>query len=301
MPDTPQPLNTNVTERQIRWELWFVTHWLLLKRIGYGALIAVAAASWLYTIWGVINHFFIEGETLRREIAQLAVQANERKPILVRQQHRPLEIAQVFLIPNGGTSFDAAARITNPNSAWVVRVSYTLDIPGAPREVGHTTILPGGDRWLTRLNATSASTPSSATFTVLEESWERVTFRTATDIPAFIHARSNVVITDAVYVPPVATASGGSSTLRVSRATFTATNESAYHLRSPEFTILLMRGGEVIAVNRVALDTLRAGERRTVAATWFNSIGLVTGVDIIPFVDVFDPQAFIAPNGTQSQ
>lgn len=295
MPDIPQASNGNVTERQIRWGLWLVTNRILLKRIGYGALIAIGTVSWLYTIWGVLNHFFFEGEALRREIAQLAVQANERKPILVLQQHRPIEIAQVFLVPNGGTSYDAAARIVNPNPAWVVRVAYALDIPGAPREVARATVLPGGDRWLTRMNAVSTSAPSSATLTILSESWERVTFRTATDIPAFIRARSNIVVTDSLYVPPVATVSGGSATLRVSRATFTATNESAYNLRNLEFTVLLMRGGDVIAVNRVLLDTLLAGERRTVAATWFLPVGLVTGVNVIPFIDAFDSQAFIAP------
>lgn len=301
-PDPQFGGNNNVSERQLSWGLWLVAHRAVLKRIGYGALIAVAAVSWVYTLWGVVDHFFVRGLDLERSIQRdLAVRQNPRAAIIQRQRAKPLEIVEVILLPTSASTFDAAARVMNPNPRWVATVAYRLDVPGAPSELMHTVLLPGRERWLVRLNAESKVNPTTATLTFQSVDWQRLSHLEALDPMRFIDERLNIEVKNPVFVSPRELMLGGSAplaggpapTVNVSRATFTVVNRSAYGLRDLELDVLLRRGPALVGVNRIALNDLRAGEERAAAATWFQPLGLVQAVEVIPYVNVFDPKAFI--------
>ncbi len=297
-----------VSERQLSWGLWFVAHRESLKKLGYGVLIAVAAVSWGYTLWGITDHFLLRGLDLRRAIQRdLATRQNPRAAIIQRQRPKPLEIAEVHLIPNGGSSFDVAARVVNPNPRWLATIEYQLEVPGAPVEPMRTLLLPGRDRWLVRLNAESKANPSTAVLKLNRTDWDRLSHLDVTDPKRFMDERLNIEIMKSAFVPPRELAlgaiappipgasSGPTSTTptTVSRATFEVVNRSAYGLRDLELAVFLRRSGGIIAVNRIVLNDLRAGEARAAAATWFHSLGLVQSVEVIPYVNVFDPRTFI--------
>ena len=296
--------NNNVSERQLSWGLWLVAHRAGLKRIGYGALIAVAVVSWSYTIWGVIDHFFLRGLDLQRAIERdLATRLNPRAAIIQRQRAKPLEIADVSLLPTSASTFDVAARVVNPNPQWLATVEYQLDVPGAPPESVRTVLLPGRERWLTRLNAESKANPTMATMTFRSIDWQRLSHLEAADPKRFMDDRLNIEVKNPVFVSPRELMLGGSAsptsgpapTVTVSRATFVVANRSAYGLRDLELTVLLHRGPAIVGVNRIVLNDVRAGEERAAAATWFQPLGLVQSVEVLPYVNVFDPTVFIAP------
>ncbi|MDO8621819.1 MAG: hypothetical protein Q7R80_01150 [bacterium] len=303
MPPDPQfGGNNNVSERQLSWGLWFVAHRGGLKRIGYGALIAVAVVSWAYTLWGVVDHFFVRGLDLQRAIQRdLAVRQNPRAAIIQRQRAKPLEIAEVSLLPTSASTFDAAARVVNPNPRWVATVEYQLDVPGAPSELMRTVLLPGRERWLVRLNAESKTNPTATTLTFRSVDWQRLSHLEAADPKRFIDERLSVDVKSPVFVSPRELMFGGGTplagspvpTVQVSRATFIVANRSAYGLRDLELAVLLRRGPAIVGVNRIVLNDLRAGEERAAAATWFQPLGLVQAVEVVPYVNVFDPRAFI--------
>ncbi|MBI4434871.1 hypothetical protein HY635_03615 [Candidatus Uhrbacteria bacterium] len=303
MPPDPQLGGQNqVSERQLSWGLWFVAHRESLKKVGYGLLIAVAVVSWGYTLWGLTDHFLLRGLDLQRAIQRdLATRQNPRAAIIQRQRPKPLEIAEVYLIPNGGSSFDAAARIVNPNPRWLATIEYQLEVPGAPLDPMRTVLLPGRDRWLVRLNAESKANPSTAVLKLNRTDWHRLSHLDVADPKRFMDERLNVEVMSAAFVPPreltfgtsPVAAPAGIPPTTVSRATFTAANRSAYGLRDLELSVLLRRSGGIIAVNRIVLNDLRAGEARAAAATWFHSLGLVQSVEVIPYVNAFDLKVFI--------
>jgi hypothetical protein len=137
--------------------------------------------------------------------------------------------------------------------------------------------------------------------------WDRLSHLDVADPKRFMDERLNIEIAKSAFVPPrelglgatapplPSASSGPASTTptTVSRATFEAVNRSAYGLRDLELAVLLRRSGGIIAVNRIVLNDLRAGESRVAAATWFHSLGLVQSVEVIPYVNVFDPRTFI--------
>lgn len=299
----PMPGGSNqVSERQLSWGLWFVAHRESLKRLGYWALVAVSVVSWGYTLWGLTDHFLLRGLDLQRAIQRdLATRQNPRAAIIQRQRPKQLEIAEVLLIPNGGSSFDVAARVVNPNPRWHAMVEYHLEIPGAPSETARTVLLPGRDRWLIRLNAESKANPSTAALSFSRIDWQRLSHLDVVDPKRFMDERMNIEITQSAFVPPrelalgsgTPSAAGPTSAVHVSRATFTVVNRSAYGLKDLELAVLLRRSGGIVAVNRIVLNDVRSGEARVAAATWFHSLGLVQAVEVIPYVNVFDPRAFI--------
>lgn len=299
----PIPGGSNqVSERQLSWGLWFVAHRESLQRLGYGALIAVSVLSWGYTLWGLTDHFLLRGLDLQRAIQRdLATRQNPRAAIIQRQRPKQLEIAEVLLIPNGGSSFDVAARVVNPNSRWRAMVEYHLEIPGAPSETARTVLLPGRDRWLIRLNAESKANPSTAALSFSRIDWQRLSHLDVADPKRFVDERLNIEITQSAFVPPrelalgsgTPSAAGPTPTVNVSRATFTVVNRSAYGLKDLELAVLLRRSGGIVAVNRIVLNDVRSGESRAAAATWFHSLGLVQAVEVIPYVNVFDARSFL--------
>lgn len=299
-----------VSERQLKWGLWFVAHRDFLKRVGYGALVVVSVVSWVYTLWGLTDHFLLRGLDLQRAIERdLATRSNPRAAIIQRQRPKPLEIAEVYLIPNGGSSFDVVARLVNPNPRWYATVEVRLEVPGAPQESIRTVLLPGRDRWLIRLNAESKVNPSTAMLSFVHVNWQRLSHLDVTDPKRFIDERLNVEVQQAAYVPPreltlgtigpvaigtsPAAVPAGIPPTTVSRATFTVANRSAYGLHDLELAVLLRRSGGIVAVNRIVLNDLRAGEARAAAATWFHSLGLVQSVEVFPYVNVFDSRSFL--------
>lgn len=295
MPDPVVP--NNLTERQLRRAIWLTEHRMLLRRIGVGVLIAIGAGAWLFTIWGLVNHFFIEGPALRRGIASVAVAENANAALLANVRPIPPEIRDVLLIPSGGSTYDAVARIVNPNPRWRMDLEYVLDIPGAPSVAQRAVVLPGRDRWLVRFNAESALHPTRATVAVRDIRWHRVSAREVVDVERFIRERLDVEILGAMYLPTGDGAGAGASAVpsTVSRAVFGVRNRSAYTLRDLELTVLLRRAGSIVGVNRITIEGLASGELRNAAATWFRPVGLVQAVEVHPFVNVFDLDAFAAP------
>ena len=289
----------NISEHQLRRALWIAEHRLLLKRISIGVLIAIGAGSWLFTIWGAITHFLIEGPALRRAVNAVAVSENANAPFLAALRPQLPHIADVLLIPSGGTTYDAAARIVNPNPRWLLDMEYALDIPGAPSVSQHAVVLPGRERWLSRFNAESSQRPVRATLTIGDIRWRRIGSEEAIDVERFIRDRFDIEIADASYLPPGSAApvvGAPPAAPTISRAVFTVRNRSAYAIRDLELTVLLRRGGSIVGVNRITIEGLASGEVRPAAATWFRPIGLVQSVDVHPFVNVFDPEAFDAPS-----
>ena len=287
----------NLNERQLRRAIWLTEHRLLFRKIGIGALWAIAVGSWTFTIGVIVYYLVIAGPALREQVRVMTTTQNESARIIAQQRPRPLEIADVLLIPSGSGRYDAGARVVNANPKWLVDIEYVLTVPGATVETAHAVLLPGRDRWLSRLNIMSATAPSQATLTIAHTTWHRVRPQDIPDVERFMRERFNVAIRNPVFAPPEQTTSvPGVPPSVISRATFTVANQSAYHLRDLECTVLLRRNGAVVGVNRIILDELQSGEVRPAAATWFLPLGLVQTVEVIPFVNVFDPASFIAPD-----
>ncbi len=79
----------------------------------------------------------------------------------------------------------------------------------------------------------------------------------------------------------------------IGRVSFTVRNTTAYSYWEPSFTILLMRGGSVAGVTRTTLTRLKSGDERSVAVNWFGSLPAVTKVEVIPEVNLFDPDVYM--------
>ena len=303
MPDSQAGGGNELTEGQLRWGTWFVRHRAQLEHLELIALGVVGVATWTFVLWGLVNHFFIDGPRVTQELHVLASRANAVAVTLARQRPTQLQIAEVRLLALGGGAYDVAARVVNPNSRWTASGEYVLTVPGAPDEVVQTAFLPGSERWLARLNVSPTGTPSGATLTFRSISWQRVPPIAIPDSGRYLHERLHVQIQDAKFTsastlalqqPGVPSpASTGSAPASVSRATFSVVNASAYGLRNLELVVLLSRAGGLIGVSRTTLVTLDAGERRAVAETWFRPVGLVDAVTVIPYVNVFDPASFI--------
>ncbi|MBI2483365.1 hypothetical protein HYV74_04305 [Candidatus Uhrbacteria bacterium] len=291
-----------ITDRQLRWGAWYVEHRAQLQRLGRWIAIGVTTMIGLYALWRLTWYGAVEWPRFLRSARVWSTPNNARGTYVAQLRPKPPVLGEVMLIANGGTSYDAVAQVSNPNARWVGIMTYELEVPGAEPQVLRTTLLPGRDRWITRLNAVSTTNPTRATLVIRETVWERISLEASRDPERYVSDRLRVEIVDPKFVPPAAlvlqtgtpsVAVSGGAPVRISRATFGVRNTSAYTFRELELDILLRRGSGIVGVNRVTISDLVPGEQRAVAATWFQPLGLVQSVEVIPYTDVFNPGSFV--------
>ncbi|MFH1429984.1 MAG: hypothetical protein ABIG71_00495 [Candidatus Uhrbacteria bacterium] len=288
-----------ITDRKIALGLWYVKHHLQLRRAGIGALIALCVVTWVYVLWGVVVVFFLQGVTLDRDLAVLASPENPRAAAVRAQRAQELVIEEVRLLRIAEGRYDIAARVRNPNPRILATIAYALGVAGAVDEQEEAVILPGRERWLTRLNVTSNTDPRTATLAVVSTAWERISHREIIDVETFISDRSQIDVSDARFIsarelaPTERAARSSADATQVSRAVFTLANVGGYGIRDLEVTVLLRTRTTITGVNRVVIPSLQADAVRQDAATWFHAIGAVDRVEVIPYVNVFDPESFL--------
>lgn len=279
-----------ITSRQLAWGLWYVRHREQLRKTHVIMLIVVAACAWVFVIYGAIVPFFLEGRSLHRDLTALVASGRERAALVRSLRASQLQMGEVALVASGGGpstelragAYDAAARVVNPNPQFLATITYAIVIAGAEDQEETAVVLPGKERWLTRLHAVSPASPRGATLAIRRIAWDRITHRDVDrgDARAYLAERWNVAVTESTFLPDL------------QRAAFALENRSAYSLRDVEIVVLLRRGGLITGVNRIVVPSLPAAHTVRAAATWFTPTFGMT-VEVYPFVNVFDPAVFV--------
>jgi hypothetical protein len=288
---TPQ----NLTEKTLRYGYWFVTHKIMLKRIGIGLIILFDVITIGWSAWGWFSSYVLEADSDQvaamenaTSVLGTAVHDNAAKPFLVSN-------AQIFTI---GGNADFSAEIKNPNANYRADFSYRFTSGGQATSERTGFVLPNDDKFITALGE-KATGSQSAVLEISKIVWQKVDRHQIPDYQKFSSERLNFNLTDIKFAPldagtSVSGAVGAADkSVPTGKTTFTFFNNTGFGYKQIKFTILLFRGPDLVAVNSTILTDIIAGETRPVEVTWYQALQAISDTRVIPEVDILNDGVYL--------
>lgn len=275
----------NLANAQLEAAIWYVKHKLILRRIVIGLIVAVDAALMLYAGFGVGRDLFHFG-TRREQEFELLKTAVPVSTAAQTSGPADLQLRGVELLRIGEVT-DIIARVQNPNLQWYVRFQYTMGLGDETETFDDGFLLPGQEGTLLRSLRGASGT---VVFNVESVSWRRVNRHEIPDFEVWRAERINFEVSKAQFSPAAVEGKGS-----VSRAQFIIKNKSAYSYVAPRFLILLYRGSRLAAIQSTVIDRFRTGEEREVAVSWFDRVGAVSNIEVVPVIDIMDEGVYMKP------
>jgi hypothetical protein len=288
---TPQ----NLSEKTLRYGYWFVTHKILLKRIGIGLIILFNALTVGWSGWVWFSTYVLEADSDRiaaeenaTSVLGSAIHENSAKPFLVSS-------AQAFAT---GDKVDFSAEIKNPNANFRADFSYRFTADGQTTADQAGYVLPNDDKYLTALGVKITGSKSAA-LEISNIVWQRIDRHAIPDYQKFSSDRLNFNITDIKFTPldAVTTVSGTVGTAAkaglTGKTTFTFFNNTGFAYKQIKFTVLLFRGPGLAAVNSIIVTDVGAGETRPIEVSWYQTLLAISDTRIVPEVDILNDGVYL--------
>lgn len=277
--------NFDMSERQLGFAYWFVTHRILLKKIALSVFIVFDAVFLLYGLYGFVDYFFITGPKEAKYISQLPLSLVNPEAIY-KERARSLEILSTHLVPSAG-KYDLAAKIRNPNEDWYAKFSYNFIVDGKPTKVQEGFVLPKEEKFLFEL-AVERTGARLASLAISDVRWQKINLHEIPDYEVWKKVNLNFPISEIVFNGAMRT-----DTKVFSQADFKVKNLTANDFWQVDFKVILYRGPVLAGINFVRVDRFYAADERSVSLVWYESIPGVSRVEVYPEVNVFDEKNYI--------
>lgn len=284
VPTMPNGAN-HLTEKQIRFGLWWAKYKGFLKTMLVAALVVVNVLLWGRVVYTLFDYGVLSAgreQALERSLARGGL---DWPNLLIGSRPLALEWSPPAVLASSRGS-DLVSQVENRNPGWLARFHFRASLGDQAAEADDF-LLPGNVKYVFASFPSARGAPS---FNITDVRWERITPRDAEgDIAAFTASRANFVIEKAAFIPP---AEG-----LPARVGFEAVNQGAYSFWEPRFIVLLWRGSTLAGIQRAVIDQFKAGERRLAEINLIDRLTAISRVEVIPDVNVLDTAAYMPPKG----
>jgi hypothetical protein len=291
MAERPEGFNTKsveteaLSESELKFGYWFVTHRAGLVKFGIGLLIAFIAVNFAYVIFSLGRFYIFQYTEYQESLATLPLDLVNDDQLRAMNAVLPLEVLDRQVIASSGGRVDIAVRVRNPNSKWSLRsVDYEFSLGGDfyPMQTGF--VLPGEEKYFMALNVEGFATGTPQVF-FENEQWWRVT-----NYDQWGPERLNFIPENPTFTPARQTELSGQ--LPISQASATLTNASAFNYNEIEVQVALLSGNRLAGINKVIVRDFASGESRPIVARWSQNISTVSQVEFIPTVNLIDESVY---------
>ncbi|HBK34335.1 TPA: hypothetical protein DEP34_01810 [Candidatus Uhrbacteria bacterium] len=281
--------------REYKWRHWWIEHRFTLKQTGLLVVMAAEVLLLLFVVWNLSDAFLLSSSGDEQAVAQMVTSgSSETHAFAISQQAESLQLSGARVLSLGDSRYDFYAEVTNPNDHWWAEVDYVFS-SGEIREKGTEFVLPSGETPLVAFFITSSIPLTSVSIEIQEVRWHRLDVHTIPVYEEWQEDHFRLAVTDISFDP-----SFELNGKRIGRMTFTITNEGPYGFYEVPLYLLLFRGGSVVGVNRTEVSTLDAGETKQVVVNWFGVVPSVSTYEVIPLINLFDPEVYQELQGKQS-
>ncbi|MBD3281817.1 hypothetical protein GF391_03665 [Candidatus Uhrbacteria bacterium] len=278
------------TEGELQAAGWWVRNRLTMRRWFRITLIALNVLVWGYVGWGLLDAYAISYPRESRLTLEIAANQQNLNRLM---QDRPINVgtSAVSVFPTTEDRLDMAVDIENPNESWWAEFSYKFNVAGEQTPARQGFVLPGELTTLTELGFESSSPNARAAQLLIDNiRWHRIEpSEVEYDYQKFLNKRVGDLSVQNVTFDPASRGAGRTA----SRTRFDVVNRGAYGFWSIDYIIKLMRGRTVVAINKVNVRELKPGETREIDLLWYDTISSVTDTEIIPVINVLDPNAYL--------
>ncbi len=272
----------NLGEKQLEAAVWYAKHRAILRTLTLTVIIGVDVLLVLYAVFGFGRDLLSFDKRREQEFELLRSQLpliSASQPQVADLQLRGVELLRV------GEVTDVVARVQNPNADWYAHFSYVIGLGEAVERFEDGFLFPSEEGIFVRSLRGATGT---VVFNIENITWRRINPRDIPDFSAWRDERINFEVRDQKFTPAALDGKG-----EVSRATLTLVNRTGFGYVAPKFLVLLYRGSRLVAVQIAQLDLLRPGEAREVTLTWFDRVGAVSNIEVVPAIDLLDQGVYL--------
>jgi hypothetical protein len=280
-----------LSERELTWGYWFVTHKEELKRYLIVSLIVLSVLLYGYVFYRVTRMYAFEQDEYNRALSTATENYIDIQAVHDANRIEDIQVLSRQIIPGTDGNVDVIARVRNPNTKWALEsFTYRFGVGTDVLEEQQGFLLPGEEKFLMALNV-RASAGGTPQILVDNEKWQRVV-----QYETWGPEHSNFLVTEQKFT--AARQGEISGQLPISEVSAVLKNNSAYNYNQVEVQIALYSGNRVVGVNRLPLPNFRSGETRTLSAIWSMTLPSVSNVEIIPTVNILTPSSYLDFEGT---
>ena len=283
-PGTNQP--GEISNLQLKISYWYVRNFLLLKKYLAGFLIGVSVIAFGYCLWQLTMIFFIDWKNYQQNIHDLPRDLISYSYFHETQKPQPLQV--LTFDATGGTEgkYDLIARVKNPNPNFAATSAvFQLLSGGKVMAEKMAFFLPHEEKFVAFFGQERANV-SDPIIQIAAVHWSRQRGYDAFAAPRLRFETSEVQFKNAAE-------SGIKGELPVSLLTFKIKNNSAFSFWSVGVHMVLISGETIAGGNFITLDQFMAQETRTVEMRWYESLPLVSKVEIVPEVNILSPDVYM--------
>lgn len=282
------PSTQNFTDKELERSYWFVTHRLLLEKIGIGIIVGINVLLLIIGIYFVVDTFLIKYTSYRNSLRGLT-QVHQS---LVYAQSKQLNTVEQLNIGSPVTfnlvpgQVDVIVPITNPNSSYKADLEYRFVSGDFQTSWRSMTILPGASTYAYELGVPSEVSVRTAEIEFRNFGWDVVI-----NYNKIKDERLNFVLEDAEFVPSVQASEEQAPV--PAKVDFTVLNNSAYSYREVGYIVLLYSGNVLSGVHYVRSDNVFAGARDEIELASFDTLTTISRVEVLPDVNILDQSNII--------
>ncbi len=272
-----------VSESELRWSEWWVNHRDQVRKAGIGIFAAVDAILLGFGLWGFTDWLAIGGVKEEQAIRQMTGQDYAKFGGVGLEE---VQVGAPFVLYGGAGKVDILAPIENRNGRFWAEIEYHFIVSGVEQPSLKTFVLPGQAKYLTHLG-TSSDSGAGVELKIDRRLWHRAGTYGADSIQSLYDTRLNVVAENPVFKP-----ADPSAATPVSSANFTLANHTAFGYYDVDLLVMLYRGDAIVGVNKLSVDRLQAGEKKTVELFWYQILPQVTRVEVVPDINIYDENVY---------
>lgn len=268
----------NLTDKQLKWSYWYVSHKLRIRRNTSIFLAVVVASFWAFFAWQA-GDFVVKFNSDQYMIGRLLFTPSPYADLLEKSRPQNMSVSdtQTFMEENG--RYDFLALMRNPNNDWLVTFDYRFSEGETQGPYKHSFIMPGEERYLMDLGHNG----NASKLEIINQRWARVT-----KVESIINSRLRFGVADEKLY-------AGTATGEPNRVVFKMSNDSAFSFWNVGAQVFLYSAGSVVSVNYIDIKQFRAGETRQVEVDWNYRLPSIDSIEVKPELNAFDENNIMKP------
>lgn len=300
------PTDNEITPQKLKRSYWYVTNRAKLKAITAGLLIFLIFGLFAYSVVSLLI-YVIEMEDDSRMVYTMSFDLVNFDGFKIKRSPKNIKVSAVSLLRGVLPSregnyiyYDLSARIENINQRHRAEFSYRFTCNNWKGDLREGFVLPAEKKYILELGVEATESQCTPGIEIGNVSWQRLSRHSIPDTEVYKQQHLNMKIKDVEFVPAIEIVDEGGVALTNSKVRFKAVNFSAYSFWLMPMNVILMRGNQVLGVNRFIIDKFKSGSERSGEVFWNGTMGLVDNIVIEPDINIFDPEVFASLSSTNS-
>jgi len=274
-----------ISNLKLKASYWYVTHKIQLKQGLIVSLIALSIMFYGFSLYRGAMILLVEDKASEQNLAYLPADFIDYQ--YFHQANKPKELRVLGFEAIGGRDgqYDFVAKIENSNEKWIAE-AVTIQLISNQDVMAEKVVFvyPQTEKYVAFFGQ-EVNGPTPA-LKIDKVDWQRYL-----EFENFAQPRLKFAISDIDFQS--ARESGIRGELPVSVLNFKMANDTGYSYWSVGVQMILLSGSKVVGANYLALDQFISQETREVEMRWYESLGGVSQVEILPEVDILDPTSYM--------